>query len=392
MIGITVCKKKSLLLARKQFPTVQTRYNPPRHELLYKIKSLVKLHIVIALITTLTIAALSINWAAIFMARSFGLMDIPDSRKQHRGAIPLTGGVAIFLTILLGNIACDVPPYSYNMMIIAIIVFMVGVYDDNSHINATARLLIQYGSGIALATYGGIAIVNAGNLLAMGDIPLMMLSIPLTALAVAGLSNAYNMIDGIDGLAASMILLPLLVLYGLAAPHGHPMAPAVLLMIIPLLVFLVFNLGPNNRVFPKIFLGDGGSVTLGFLVTASLVYFSQGENAVIRPVTALWLVTVPLMDMIATMLRRWRKGHKLMDADRSHLHHTLMNMGLNTRQALLLMVGYATLCALIGLGLESGPESLSLLLYTLLFIGHCTFVVISDRRSAANSRDMTPEA
>ena len=68
---------------------------------------------------------------------------------------------------------------------------------------------------------------------------------------------------------------------------------------------------------PKMFLGDGGSITLGFLVTASLVFFSQGENALIEPVTALWLVTVPLMDMLATMLRRAKHGRKLMEADRS---------------------------------------------------------------------------
>jgi len=324
--------------------------------------------------------ALSINWLAIYASPRLGLVAIPDSRRQHLGVVPVTGGIAIFFTLLFGTFALGIAPYTNNMLIIASLVFIIGVYDDHSHINATARLLIQYGSGIALATYGGIVIVDAGNLLALGDIPLLMLSIPLTALSVAGLSNAYNMIDGIDGLAASVILLPLLVLYGLASTQDHPMAPALLLMIIPLLVFLVYNLGPNNRFFPKIFLGDGGSVTLGFLVTASLVYFSQGENGVIRPVTALWLVTVPLMDMIATMLRRWRKGHKLMDADRSHLHHTLMNMGLSARQTLLLMVGYATLCAVIGLGLESGPESLSLLPYTLLFLGHCAFVMVSDRR------------
>ena len=333
------------------------------------------------LIITIAVAALSINWAAIYMARSFGLLDVPDARKHHSGAIPLTGGVAIFLTIVLGYITLGIPPYSNNMMIIAIVVFMVGVFDDRRHINATARLLIQFASGVALATFGGIVIVNAGNLLAMGDIPLLMLSIPLTALAVAGLSNAYNMIDGIDGLAASTILLPLLILYGLAVTAGHPMANALLLMVVPLLVFLVFNLGPNNRLFPKIFLGDGGSVTLGFLVTASLVYFSQGENALILPVTALWLVTVPLMDMIATMLRRWRKGHKLMDADRSHMHHTLMGMGLSPRRTLVIMVGYATACAFLGIALEGGPESLSLLLYTLLFVGHCVFVLLSDRRS-----------
>jgi len=343
-------------------------------------------------IFTIALAALSINWAAIFMARTYGLTDTPDSRKQHSGAVPLTGGVAIFLTILLGNIVFNIPPYSNNMMIIAIVLFMLGVLDDYRHINATVRLLLQYGSGIALATFGGIAIVNSGNLLAMGDIPLLLLAIPLTALAVAGLSNAYNMIDGIDGLAASTILLPLLVLYGLAVAQDHSMAPALQLMVLPLMVFLIFNLGPNNRLLPKIFLGDGGSITLGFLVAASLVYFSQGGNTLIKPVTALWLVTLPLMDMIATMLRRWRRGHKLMDADRSHLHHTLMSMGLSPRQTLVALVGYATLCAMFGLALENGPESLSLMMYTLLFIGHCAFVIGYDRRSRVEANLPSPES
>ena len=131
---------------------------------------------------------------------------------------------------------------------------------------------------------------------------------------MAGLSNAYNMIDGIDGLAASTICLPLLVLYLLAVQAGHPMAGSLLLMLVPLAVFLLFNLGPDNRLLPKMFLGDAGSVTMGFFVTASLVYFSQGNNALIEPVTALWLVTVPLMDMLATMLRRAKHGRKLMEA------------------------------------------------------------------------------
>ena len=184
---------------------------------------------------------------------------------------------------------------------------------------------------------------------------------------MAGLSNAYNMIDGIDGLAAATIALPLLVLYALALQAGHPMADFLLLMLVPLAVFLLFNLGPNNRLLPKIFLGDGGSVTLGFLVTASLVYFSQGEQALIQPVTALWLVTLPLMDMLATMLRRARRGRKLMEADRSHLHHTLMDMGLSPRQTLVVLVSYATVCALLGWRWRAFPEYLSLACYFLLF-------------------------
>jgi UDP-GlcNAc:undecaprenyl-phosphate/decaprenyl-phosphate GlcNAc-1-phosphate transferase len=304
-----------------------------------------------------------------------GLVDKPDARKQHLGAVPLTGGIAVFATLLFGTFALGIAPYTYPMLAIACAVFAVAVFDDFRQVNAGTRLLLEFGSGILLATYGNVAITNVGNLLAMGDIPLLLLSVPLTALAVAGLSNAYNMIDGIDGLAASTITLPLLVLYLLALQTGHPMGNDLLLMILPLAVFLLFNLGPDNRLLPKVFLGDAGSVTLGFLVTASLVYFSQGDNALILPVTALWLVTVPLMDMLATMLRRLRQGRKLMSADRSHLHHTLMDRGLGPRQTLALLLGYATLCAIIGLVLEGIPEYLSLLCYFLLFCGHCGFVM-----------------
>jgi len=307
-----------------------------------------------------------------------GLADRPDERKQHQGIVPLTGGIAIFLTVALCTLLPGVEPYTWPMMAIACLVFVVGVFDDIRHINPWLRLLIQFAAGTLLATWGGIAIHNVGNLLAMGDIPLLLLTVPLTALAVAGLSNAYNMIDGIDGLAGSTIALPLLLLYVLALRAGHPEAGFLLVLLVPLAVFLLFNLGPDNCLLPKIFLGDGGSITLGFLVTASLVYFSQGESRLILPVTALWLVTVPLMDMLATMLRRARHGHKLMAADRLHLHHTLMDMGFSARQTLALLLAWGSACALLGLALESIPEYLSLACYCLVFLGHCLFVIKSE--------------
>ena len=309
-----------------------------------------------------------------------GLVDHPDARKIHQGAVPLTGGVSIFLTILLGTLFLDIEPYTTATLIIALVVFLIGVFDDVRHIKPWLRLAIQYCAGICLATFGGVAIHNVGNLLAMGDIPLLLLTAPLTALSVAGLSNAYNMIDGIDGLAASLITLPLLALYMLAIQAGHPMADTLLLMTLPLSVFLLFNLGPNNRWLPKMFLGDAGSITLGFLVTASLVYFSQGENALILPVTALWLVTVPLMDMLATMLRRLKNGKKLMEADRWHLHHTLMDLGMGSRQVLLALVAYGVAAALMGLALEAVPEYLSLACYFVLFVIHCIFIIKADRK------------
>lgn len=321
--------------------------------------------------------AMLIAWASVATGFLLGLLDEPDARKQHQGAVPLTGGIAVFCTILAGTFVLSIPPYTTGMLAIACVVFALGVVDDIRHTNAGMRLLIHYLAGLLLAGFGGIAIHSVGNLLAFGDIALLALSVPLTALSVAGLCNAYNMIDGIDGLAASTAALPLLVLYLLAQQAGHPMAGALLLMLVPLAVFLLFNLGPDNRLLPKMFLGDAGSVTLGFLVTASLVYFSQGDNALIAPVTALWLVTLPLMDMLATMLLRLRQGRNLMQADRSHLHHMLVDMGLRPRQALLVLVSWAMICASAGLALEAAPAYVSLFCYFLLFAGHCLLVLKS---------------
>ena len=329
------------------------------------------------LFLTLLLLSLVVSRLAISGGKRVGLLDHPDARKQHEDAIPLSGGIAVFVTLLLGCLLLDIPPYTPEMLAICCGVFTLGIFDDIRHINPWTRLAIHFGAGALLATWGGIAIHNVGNLLAMGDIPLLVLTVPLTALSVAGLSNAYNMIDGIDGLAASTVAVPLLVLYLLTLQTDHPMAHFLLLMLVPLGVFMLFNLGPNNHLLPKMFLGDGGSVTLGFLVTASLVHFSQGQNALIEPVTALWLVTVPLMDMLATMLRRARNGRKLMEADRSHMHHTLMDMGLGRRQTLGLMACWAVLCAAIGLALEAIPAYLSLLCYFLLFLAHCLFVIKS---------------
>ncbi|MDG2047656.1 MAG: hypothetical protein P8J79_10615 [Halioglobus sp.] len=318
-------------------------------------------------------------WSTAWLGRRVDLVDRPSGRKNHTGDIPLTGGLAIYATLLFGTMALSIPPYTTICLALAGGLVMVSVSDDYHHLNAIVRLVLHFGFGVLLAVIGGISISNVGDLLATGDIPLLLLSVPLTGLAVAGLCNAYNMIDGINGLSAGLVALPLAVLFLLARSAGHDGADFALLLLIPCLIFLVFNVGPDNTVLPRIFLGDAGSVTLGFLVTASLVYFSQGDNAVIRPVTALWLVTLPLMDMIATMLGRWRSGARLTKADRSHLHHLLVDQGMDGRHALAILVLYAGVCAGVGLTLERAPESLSLLAFFILFIIHCG-VVRSFRR------------
>jgi UDP-GlcNAc:undecaprenyl-phosphate GlcNAc-1-phosphate transferase len=326
------------------------------------------------LILQALMASLLLTYCSIALCRKLGLIDSPGGRKGHAGDIPLAGGIAIFLTVVLLSATLQVTIFSSQLLWLAGLLFLIGVIDDAVHINAWLRLVLHYCCGIVMATGAGIVIVQVGDLLTFGTIELLLLSIPLTALSVAGLCNAFNMIDGLDGLAAGLVLIPLLVLAFLAAQADHPMLPALLLIALPVMVFLVFNLGPNRAWLPRIFLGDAGSVTLGFLLTAALVALSQGPQALIAPVTALWLVAVPLMDMLATMWRRVRQGQSPLHPDRLHLHYSLLDAGLSPRQVLVLLLAYALGCALLGLALEAVSASASLLLYHLVFLLHCLVV------------------
>jgi UDP-GlcNAc:undecaprenyl-phosphate GlcNAc-1-phosphate transferase len=332
------------------------------------------------LILQALIASLLLTYCSIAVCRKVGLIDSPGGRKSHAGDIPLAGGIAIFLAVVLISIAAQVTIFSPPLIWVAALLFVVGVIDDAVHINAWLRLVVHYCCGILMAIGAGIVIVQVGDLLTFGTIELLLLSLPLTALSVAGLCNAFNMIDGLDGLAASLVLIPLLVLVWLASQAGHPLLPALQIIALPILVFLLFNLGPDRAWLPRIFLGDAGSVTLGFLLTAALVALSQGPAALIAPVTALWLVAVPLMDMLATMLRRVRQGKSPLHPDRLHLHYSLLDAGLSPRQVLVLLLAYALGCAMLGLALEAWPASSSLLLYHVLFLMHCLLVTRGLRR------------
>lgn len=322
------------------------------------------------------------------IGRQCGLVDIPDGRKRHTGQVPLTGGIAIGLAVLIFPPVAGTSALPVAITLIAFGVFLTGIIDDIRQVPAALRLALHYAAGILLATVGGVAIHNVGNLLGGGDIALLWLTVPLTALAVAGLCNAYNMIDGIDGLAGLTALLPMAVLYLLALDAGHPAADVLPGWLAALCAFLLFNMAGGARL-PRVFLGDNGSILLGFMVTVFLVMYSQGDDALIRPVTALWLVTVPLMDMLSTMLRRYRNGRALMRADRSHMHHALMDMGLGSGQALLLLIGWGLCCALAGLALENTAPYVSMALYFLVFAAHCAVAMSSEKIAAYLARPAT---
>ncbi|MBA6412301.1 undecaprenyl/decaprenyl-phosphate alpha-N-acetylglucosaminyl 1-phosphate transferase [Parahaliea sp. F7430] len=221
----------------------------------------------------LLVLAVFFSYFSLKASHASGLLDNPDQRKLHDGLIPLAGGPAIFLTFATAALLFDMPTATTGLILYST-VFAVGLFDDHSNASAILRLIIHLVCGALMAVLCGIVITNVGNLLGFGNIPLLMFAVPLTALAFAGLTNAYNMIDGVDGLASGLALVPLAIVVTLIIQHQSMMPMPLIALVIALLVFMLFNLGPNTKLLSKMFLGDSGSSLLGFIICAVLIYQS----------------------------------------------------------------------------------------------------------------------
>lgn len=279
-----------------------------------------------------------------------GLLDRPTDRKTHTGSIPLIGGISIYLTVVISSaVYLHLNETFIGVGIICGLVTLMGAIDDRYPVQPPYRLVVQLIAGAAIAGLG-IKIISLGNLLGLGDVSLSVIAIPFTAIAITGLCNAYNMVDGIDGLAGSLTLISMTSLLYLALGRAPDNEVALLAFLCTSIsIFLLFNLTISPFFKRKIFMGDAGSTFLGCSVAIAMVHFSQSDRAIVSPATTLWLTAIPLMDMLSTMLRRVLKGQSPLHADRTHLHHILMRGGLGQRQALLCIIVVSAACAGAGI-------------------------------------------
>lgn len=287
------------------------------------------------------------------LAEWFGLVDKPCSRKQHDGEIPLIGGISVFIGVLISAGLWLPESREFNLYLIAsAIMVFIGALDDRHNLSVRSRLVGQMLVASIMIFGAGIYIKDLGNLFGYGNVHIGLLGIPFTYLAVLGAINAYNMIDGIDGLVGTLAIITLgflatLFLLADANSHAGYLSLIVAVAIIP---FLAFNLlgKPRGSRLRKIFMGDAGSMFVGFTVVWLLAEGSQGAEPVFKPVLALWIIAIPLMDMAAVMLRRWRKGQSPFMADRDHLHHIFLRAGLSARQSLIMIGLLAVITGSIG--------------------------------------------
>ncbi|MEI5639577.1 MULTISPECIES: UDP-N-acetylglucosamine--undecaprenyl-phosphate N-acetylglucosaminephosphotransferase [unclassified Pseudoalteromonas] len=303
------------------------------------------------------------------MAIRFNLVDKPNERKKHEGYVPLIGGIAVFISILITSSLFF--PFSVELagyLLASGLMVVLGIMDDKRDLSVRFRILFQLIAASLMIFSIDSYIQDLGNLFAVGNINLGWFGILFTYIAVVGMINAFNMVDGIDGLLGALAIITLASISSLLFISGKDSLISVLL-VFALIPYLIFNLGAFGTHYKKIFMGDAGSMFIGFTVVWLLSNNTQGEGNAFRPVTALWIVAVPLMDMAAIIIRRIRQGKSPFRPDRDHLHHIFLRAGFNSRQALLIISAIATCFALIGIigELLAIPESLMFAAFIAIF-------------------------
>lgn len=252
---------------------------------------------------------------SIKVSLKLNLLDFPNERKIHLKPTPYTGGVVLSLIYLFSLKFFNIQNNDLNVILsIAFLMAIVGLIDDKYKLNTGGKLSLQI-----IPIFYMIVIQNI-NLIHIGDygyfkLNLNSFSIPFTLLCVLFLINAFNYFDGIDGSLSFTLLTVLLILYFLTTDNNSK--SYIIIIVLPVCIFLVFNLSLFK--LPKIFLGDSGSLLLGFIISFTLIHFAN--NGLVHPILLAWSVSIFVYEFISINLQRMIKNKKLFEAGHDHLHH-----------------------------------------------------------------------
>ena len=319
------------------------------------------------------VAALVMSFAATPLVKIFaqkvGAMDVPkDGRRMHDHPIPRLGGLAMFLGFRLSTLLfAEIDLQIRGMLLGCVVVVTAGVIDDIAPLKWWVKLLLQLAAaGIAVGHGIRIEVFTNPNLLGEGWLILGWLSIPITVLWIVLVTNSVNLIDGLDGLAVgvsgigsvTMLVIALLVSEGnvaiiLAALTGACVG------------FMPYNMNPA-----KIFAGDTGALLLGYVLATMSVIGLFKTYAIISFLLPFLVLALPIFDTLFAIIRRIIHGQNPMQADRGHVHHRLIDMGLSQKQAVAILYCVSTVFGLAAVVLAtSGRMKALLLLLAFAFTG-----------------------
>ncbi|GAB4073148.1 MraY family glycosyltransferase [Barrientosiimonas marina] len=285
----------------------------------------------IVLLASVTIlVSLIITPFLVTFAKRLNATDKPNERKVHSNPIPTLGGIAIFVSFLIGLLLLQ-PVGDYHTAILtgAFVIIALGFFDDVFELPPKVKLAVQLAVASFVVFWGGLQ-MEFINLPFGGEIEFGFFSSIVTVLWIVGITNAINLIDGLDGLAAGVSAIALLTLGVMAVIMGHVYVAAIAFI----LFFSTAGFLPYNFYPAKIFMGDTGALFLGYMI-AVLALLGFKNVTVISFIIPIFIVGVPISDTLIAIVRRFINRQPIGSPDSAHLHHRLIRAGFTHRQTVL---------------------------------------------------------
>jgi len=303
------------------------------------------------------------------LAHKIGAIDVPkDNRRMHKKPIPLIGGLAIFAGFIVSVLIFgELDREMISVLIGSSMMVIMGVLDDTYDLKAWIKFLIQIAAALVAVLYGGLRIETLFNMDIFSADPytyLGVLSIPITVIWIVALTNAVNFIDGLDGLAAGVSAISAISLLVISCILADP----YVVIVMAALAGGIFGFLPYNRNPAKIFMGDTGALFLGYLLATMSIQGLFKFYAVVSFAVPFLVLAVPIFDIVNAVTRRLLKGKSPMTADREHIHHKLIDMGFNQKQAVAILYSLSSILGIFAVVVTTGGEGKALMLLAAILL------------------------
>ena len=342
------------------------------------------------------LCALAVSFIMCPLVKSFayriGAIDVPkDDRRMHKKPVPRLGGLAIFLGFMVSILLfVRIDHQTQGILLGAAIIVVLGVVDDMTPLRARFKFLVQIIAAL-VAVYHGVVIQALSNPNLFSDEAywsLGWLKVPVTVLWIVGVTNAVNLIDGLDGLASGVSTISALTMLVIAVAVSEGQVAIVMAA----LAGACLGFMPYNRNPAKMFMGDTGSTFLGYILATYSIQGLFKYYAVISFAVPFLVLGLPIFDTAFAIIRRVARGQSPMMPDRGHVHHRMMDMGLNQKQTVAALYVVSSILGLSAVVLTTGGELRAmLLLAALAAVAYVTARVIFPREIAETAREKAEE-
>ncbi len=316
-------------------------------------------------------AALLVTPLVILFAAKTGAMDAPDARKVHKKPVPRIGGIGIYIAFMAGMLVVmslnvlteEVSHELIGLLFGGSLIVLLGIIDDYKNLPAKVKLVGQIIAATVLVVVFDVRIDFITD--PFGDyLFLEFMAIPVTIFWIVGLTNTVNLIDGLDGLAAGVSTIACITIF-LVALQQDIMLVAVLTAALAgsAMGFLYYNFNPA-----RIFMGDSGSMFLGYMLAGISIIGAVKCAATIALIVPILALGLPILDTAFAIVRRYRGGVPIFKPDKGHLHHRLLDLGFTQRQAVLLMYVISALLGLSAVALTEVSPQFAILIVGLVVV------------------------